>query len=320
MVCMRIIEKNLDAFNLPTISTGSFTLLDIETSGFNRVTDTIIIVGLLEKLNSGLKITQFLAESPAEEYQLLEALSQREFHQLYTYNGTQFDLPFLEKKYHLHRLNNPFTKNHVDFYPKIKAYQDILPSSSLKQSALEEWIGLSRPKDIPSHEIPRLYYESLKHPENKLLEPILDHNSYDLIGLYHLLHFENYLQEWMTYKDASLSFSLNKPSQHEDWLTLSGRLLAFDKPLISINRYEEYYQFQLDASTGHFQYKFLSKEYAVEKNTFLRVTDLRALGLNQLSLENNLHLPNHIMPLKYHKKYLIPNLKLLMANALQQFS
>lgn len=69
--------------------------LDIETTGFSAAGCEISVIGIAVENETGITLRQ-LVGSQISDIALMEALAG--IKQLYTYNGTCFDLPFIRKK------------------------------------------------------------------------------------------------------------------------------------------------------------------------------------------------------------------------------
>ena len=102
-------------------------IFDIETTGFanGRNTSRVIMTALL--IPSGeneISVTQFLAEDPYEEDRVLRAtldfLNEQKTDFLVTYNGTSFDIPFMNRR--LEALHFPFALKmyNLDLYSWIR--------------------------------------------------------------------------------------------------------------------------------------------------------------------------------------------------------
>lgn len=70
--------------------------LDIETTGLSRSFCDITIIGIALEKNGKLKVTQLL-ETTLTEKKLLNSLLGID--ELYSYNGSRFDLPFIKAKF-----------------------------------------------------------------------------------------------------------------------------------------------------------------------------------------------------------------------------
>lgn len=309
---MYISEKKIaiDALNLDSFS--DFTIIDIETTGFNRITDTIIILGLLIKNNASITLKQFISESFSDEKLILSELLNLDLSNIYTFNGTYFDLPFINKKLELHKLNPLVYKNHIDMFLHIKQFSHYIPIENLKQSSLEYWLGFNRKDTLNSKDIPSIYYNYIKTKQINDYELVINHNAEDLIGLSNLLNFDVKLNEYLNHNSEELSFKIDSILFSENWITIYGNI-AYFKPLnISNVWYDEYYYFSIDKDTNKFLFKFQTKTFSIETNQSLVATDVHKLNLENLYFEHTLNIPNNIIPLIWNSKYIISNIKLIL--------
>lgn len=311
---MYISEKKITIDTLNLESFNDFTIIDIETTGFNRITDTIIILGLLIKNNSSLTIKQFISESFSDEKLLLTELLNLDLTNIYTFNGTYFDLPFINKKLELHKLNPLVYKNHIDMFLNIRKFSNYIPVENLKQSSLEYWLGFNRKDTLNSKDIPSIYYNYIKTKQFEDYELVINHNEEDLIGLSNLLNFDVKLNEYLNYDSEELSFKINSIIFNENWITIDGSISDFKYVNISNVWYDEYYHFSIDKYSNKFIFKFQTKTFSIADNQELIATDAHNLNLKNLYFEHALNIPNNIIPLIWNNKYIISNLKLLLYN------
>ncbi|MEI2578018.1 ribonuclease H-like domain-containing protein [Scytonema sp. PRP1] len=92
--------------NIPTYSSLKTLVVDIETAGINPRENRIYAIGCMSEIG---EITIFMDK--AESKILLEFLLHLEASKLdviYTYNGTEFDLPFIITRCELHGIPHPF--------------------------------------------------------------------------------------------------------------------------------------------------------------------------------------------------------------------
>lgn len=172
-------------------------IFDIETTGFanGRNTSRVIMTALL--IPSGeneISVTQFLAEDPYEEDRVLRAtldfLNEQKTDFLVTYNGTSFDIPFMNRR--LEALHFPFTLKmyNLDLYSWIRRNTG-LPGqlSALSQKSVENFfhIGTDRIDAISGRESVRLYYEYVTSHSGMLEKVLLTHNREDVVQLYRIL-------------------------------------------------------------------------------------------------------------------------------------
>ena len=165
--------------------------LDLETTGLAGGAGTYaFLVGLAWFDGCTFRVRQFFLASYAAERALLQAV--RDVAQrngiVVTYNGKSFDLPVLETRYVMNRMETPFTAMpHVDMlHPARRLWwgsgQD--ESDSCRLSVLERTIcGHQREGDVPGFEIPARYFHFVRTGAVRQLEPVLEHNRLDLLSL-----------------------------------------------------------------------------------------------------------------------------------------
>jgi uncharacterized protein YprB with RNaseH-like and TPR domain len=198
------LKKFIRNYRLDSISNPYYTMyydgltscvFDIETTGLGgRNTPRVILTAMLIPTEDGIEVTQFLAESPYEEDQVLrETMNFLEEHAidfLITYNGASFDIPFMNRR--LEALHFPHTihMHNLDLYSWLKR-SSLLPSklSSLSQKSVEKFlqIGNDRMDIISGKESVKLYYEYVTSHNAMLEKIILTHNREDVVQLYRIL-------------------------------------------------------------------------------------------------------------------------------------
>jgi hypothetical protein len=101
-----------------------------------------------------------------------------------TYNGASFDLPLLETRFTLARLDNPFERMaHFDLlFTARRLWRN--GHGSCRLTALErEIVSFMRGPDVPGSMIPRVYFDFLNGRPNAALPGIFVHNVHDVISL-----------------------------------------------------------------------------------------------------------------------------------------
>ena len=99
------------------------------------------------------------------------------------FNGTTFDVPFLQtraKKFGLSFV--PASVQH-DIYKKISPYKNLLHLPGCRQKQLEEFIGIHREDHFNGGELIELYHSYVRQPAKELLDILLLHNREDLEGM-----------------------------------------------------------------------------------------------------------------------------------------
>jgi uncharacterized protein YprB with RNaseH-like and TPR domain len=169
-----------------------FAFLDTETSGMAGGTGTYaFLVGAGRFVDGKFVLQQFFLRDPSEEPAMLEALINffAPCEALVTFNGKAFDAPLLATRYSLHRIPVPFKYYaHLDLLPLARRlWRDRLPSRALKY--LEEHVlGFTRAsEEVPSYEIPWLYFDYLRTQDARPLGGVFYHNAMDVVAMAALL-------------------------------------------------------------------------------------------------------------------------------------
>ncbi len=174
----------------PGLDAGRVLFLDLETTGLVAAAgDCAVLVGLATLEGHGLRLRQLLLLGLAGEPALLTQAQTHlsRCHLVVTFNGRQFDLPFLAAR--LAERRQPFVPpaGHLDLLdPARRLWRESLGSCRLE--VLERMIlGVDRGPDLPGQQIPAQYEAFLRSGDPQFLHPILAHNAADLLALVALL-------------------------------------------------------------------------------------------------------------------------------------
>ena len=221
-----ILKEIIRNYRIPHLSSGIYStyyggltpcVFDIETTGLSaRKGGKVILTALLIPTPEGISVTQYLAEGTYEEDRILRAtlrfLADNNVDFLVTYNGTSFDLPFVNRRLEALHFPCSLKLHHLDLYSWIKR-STVLPSriSSLSQKSVEKYfrIGNDRVDAISGKESAKLYSEYATGHSSVIEKIILTHNREDVVQLYRLLR-----RFFCTEPDA-LSEILRTDSVHE---------------------------------------------------------------------------------------------------------
>ncbi|MDH3600262.1 MAG: ribonuclease H-like domain-containing protein, partial [Candidatus Tectomicrobia bacterium] len=165
--------------------------MDTETTGLAGGTGTLVfLLGLACIEDETLHLRQLFLTEFGGETALLQAASDwiGTRKHLVTFNGKSFDAPLMATRYRLARLPDPFAPmHHVDlFHPTRRAFANHWPDCRL-QTAEKRLLGFSRVGDLPSYEIPDVWFAFMRHGSTDRLTDILTHNRFDLLSLVTLL-------------------------------------------------------------------------------------------------------------------------------------
>jgi hypothetical protein len=158
--------------------------IDLETTGIAGGAGTyafLIGIGWFE--SAVFRIRQFFLADFAAERVLLEAVAEAAdgCGTVVSYNGKSFDLPLMENRFVLHRMETPFAgMPHVDMlHPARKLWRDDCRLSALEQTLC----GHVREWDVPGFEIPARYFSYVRTADARRLEAVMEHNRLDLLSL-----------------------------------------------------------------------------------------------------------------------------------------
>jgi uncharacterized protein len=170
-------------------------VFDIETTGLSPGNSHIVLSGFLIPEGGDLVLTQYFAESLADEEEVLRATLEvlDSLDVVVTYNGKSFDIPFVDAR--AKRILGPTAgllpyPYNLDLYTVVRKYSPLrqyLPN--LKQKTLEDFLGLweNRMDEISGAESASMYMDYLISREPETEEKILLHNRDDVIQLHRLL-------------------------------------------------------------------------------------------------------------------------------------
>jgi len=159
--------------------------LDIETTGLDPFRARVIAVGLLYADARDGVLEQWFAESPVEEGQLLRSVAERVrcFSGVVTFNGTQFDLPFLQVRAARHGLMWS-SLPHVDLLPEVRRrLAGLGPLPDCRLHTVLGCVGVPLEKPSSGAAVPRVYRRWLQTRDPADRAWILAHNAQDLAGL-----------------------------------------------------------------------------------------------------------------------------------------
>jgi uncharacterized protein YprB with RNaseH-like and TPR domain len=161
--------------------------LDTETTGIQGGTGMCpFLVGVGYFAADEFHVVQFFIRDFDEEPSMLLSLRQllEQFELVITYNGAAFDVPLLETRFTLARIDSPFENlSHFDLlFTTRRLWRQ--GHGSCRLTALErEMISFLRGPDIPGAMIPRVYFEYLKLRTSPALPSIFTHNVHDVVSL-----------------------------------------------------------------------------------------------------------------------------------------
>ena len=158
-------------------------LFDIETTGFSATYTTLYLIGTIRQKDDLLVLTQYFADTPDEEPQLLAHFLEdlTEIRTLVSYNGDGFDLPYLKARCERLHLAHPFdTITSVDLYKEVCSFRFLLGLPNYKLKTVEAFLGISRSDPYNGGELIEVYRHYGKTGDKEALLSLKQHNYEDV--------------------------------------------------------------------------------------------------------------------------------------------
>jgi uncharacterized protein YprB with RNaseH-like and TPR domain len=169
----------------------SIVFLDTETTGIHGGTGMVpFLVGVGFYQGDTFQTAQYFIRDFDEEPSMLLALSTllRQFKLLVTYNGSTFDVPLLETRFTLAKLDSPFeSMAHLDLLPGARRLWRNGHGSCRLVALEQKIVSFLRGPDIPGAMIPKAYFDFLQGRGVAVMASVLKHNLHDIVSLAALL-------------------------------------------------------------------------------------------------------------------------------------
>lgn len=202
---------------------------DIETTGLSPNISSLYLIGAAVWKKDGFQLTQWFADDYVSEKELL--LSFAEFTAPYTafahYNGSTFDIPYLEKKYAAYSLSSPFReKVSIDVYRALPGNKSFFNTPDRKLTTMERLLSFHRGDSFTGKECIQLYTEFMHKKffrdssSKERKRQLLTHNSEDIQGLILCSQLLSYTHGEM---DSSCTEQIPPTGGHMPWV-IRGRL------------------------------------------------------------------------------------------------
>ena len=170
-------------------------VLDIESTGLDRSRSKAVLTGMLIPTDSGIRITQFLAENHYEESKVLDStmdfIESSGVDYLISFNGCAFDVPFINARLDANFLGRQLKMYHFDLYRFLQKCTDLKSRiGSMSQKSIENHYGiLSDRGDIISGKESIALFDQYAISGNSTIEKIiLTHNREDVLHLNRLMY------------------------------------------------------------------------------------------------------------------------------------
>ena len=168
---------------------------DIETTGFSGDYSNLYLIGCVCFDGGGWKLIQWFADTRDSEKEVLIAFFEflKDFSIAVHFNGDGFDIPYLMKRCQALGLSYDFSGvESFDIYKKVRPFRNLLGLTSMKQKAIEQFLGVSRDDIYSGGELIEVYQEYLRTRKKSLYDMVMLHNADDLRGMPGILPILNY--------------------------------------------------------------------------------------------------------------------------------
>ncbi len=178
--------------------------LDIETTGLSPKNSDIYLIGVAYFQGHTWHVSQFFAESPEHECEILNALLNlaKSFKYVLHFNGDRFDIPFIQDKIEKYVLTDTIKKLiSFDLYKQVAPFKAQLGLPDCKQKTIELYLGINREDKYDGGKLIKVYktYVESKDPES--LRLLLLHNSDDVKGMFSLLPMLKYQEYFNMFRN-----------------------------------------------------------------------------------------------------------------------
>ena len=147
--------------------------LDIETTGLSKCRSDLTVIGIAVETGRKLTVVQ-LTEEHLSRHHLLKALEGAD--QIYTYNGSRFDLPFIKEKLAVD-LKAAFVHTDLMYH----CWRNGL-KGGLK--VVEQILGINRKlKEVNGRIAVKLWWSYINDSNTNALKLLLEYNKEDVLNL-----------------------------------------------------------------------------------------------------------------------------------------
>lgn len=198
---MKLLRTKLN--NYPFLAkclTPDTLLFDIETTGLSADTSYLYLIGAVCLEDNEPTLLQWFCDEYSEEKEVLASFRDflKNYPKLVHYNGTGFDIPYLNKKFKRHCLSYAIdSEGTLDIYKLLLPFKKHTSFPDFKQKTLEQCAGFIRTDTFSGGDLTDVYaayagkyrlatLTGNSEEADALRYVMLLHNHDDLVGLFHL--------------------------------------------------------------------------------------------------------------------------------------
>lgn len=193
--------------DLADFDASKTVFVDTETTGLAGGTGTYaFLVGIGFFRNDNFVVRQFFMRDQSEEKAMMSAVAEalRPFDSVVTFNGRSFDFPLLATRFILSRIRPQLDHMvHLDLLHACRRIWGRAPfaaSGGLRLGSLESaLLAHERPTDVPSWQVPQIYFDYLRSGDARDLKAVFAHNVEDILSMVSLLGVvDSVMGSWQT--------------------------------------------------------------------------------------------------------------------------
>ena len=197
---MKTLHTTFDQFQLTyplerILDLKEALFIDIETTGFSAKNSNLYLIGCAYFSEGLWHAVQWFAEKYEEEADIIRAffLFSANYKYFIHFNGSTFDLPFIEQKCSQYDLPYSFDQfEQLDIYKRVTPYKYFLKLPNCKQKTIEDFLQIKRDDMFSGGELIELYHEYVKAPGPYIEKILLLHNFDDVLGMLKILPILSY--------------------------------------------------------------------------------------------------------------------------------
>lgn len=235
---MEILLKNLSC------EEREILFIDIETTGLSPKTSDLYLIGVSYFTGDDWNVIQFMAETPAEEKQVLSVFSDfsKGFKCVVHFNGDRFDIPFLQAKFEKYGMEDPLEDlSSFDIYKSVKSYKKQLGLPDCKQKTIELYLGINREDKYDGGKLIPVYKNYVEKRDYRDKELLLLHNFEDVKGMFGLLPMLYYDAFFKQFKNMpEISVRTDEEIDEGSYMESASGSLPVRAVKVSANRYRDY--------------------------------------------------------------------------------
>lgn len=331
---MELISSNLDSFiTIPkkikkAFNNKTYCFFDIETTGFSRYKDKVILIGILYPTSTGMKIIQLFADKLEDENELLVKFIGlvSKFDVLVSFNGDIFDIPFLNKRFKYNNIDYLIdNKKNIDLLKVVRNHKDLLELDNCKLKSVEKSLGINRNDTISGKESVDYYYKYVANKDTNLKKIILNHNYDDIyylpriLKVYDLIEEKSIINESIHFNDYKIDFHIDIRNINFEGEKL---IIRGKTNILNINNqvyYKDNYVFKWTPSSGLFELSIIIKTGKLSSGKSCLYLDQRMYDLPvDLEDSSDYTLPKELILVKDNKKLIHKNIKLISRSFIKE--